>query len=129
MQANVTDEMIARYLSGKSTSDEEAAVLDYMSENDEHLEELLAMAAAVEQFGDQKTEHKSRIRPLWSALSAAASVALLIGVGFALWHNSHSGAFVGIDPAPAYGEQVSINPAPTHAEQDSILEMNDEEKL
>lgn len=108
MQANVTDEMIARYLSGKATSDEEAAVLDYMSENDERLDDLLAMSAAVEQSRKQKTEHKSRIRPLWPALSAAASVALLIGVGISLWHNSQSGSELGVDPSPAYATQDTL---------------------
>ena len=49
MQTNVTDEMIARYLSGVASPDEEAAVLDYMSENDDRLDDLLAMTAAIEQ--------------------------------------------------------------------------------
>ena len=129
MQVKVTDEMIARHLSGKATPEEESAVLDYMSENDEHLEDLLAISAAVEQFGQQKTEYKRRVRPLWPALSAAASVALLIGVGITLWHNSQSGSSVGIDPAPAYGEQVCIDPAPAYAEQDSIMVMEEEEEL
>ena len=47
MQTNVTDEMIARYLSGVASPDEEAAVLDYMSENDDRLDDLLAMTAAI----------------------------------------------------------------------------------
>ena len=51
MQDKVTDEMIARYLSGKATPEEESAVLDYMSENDGNLDDLLTITAAVEQFG------------------------------------------------------------------------------
>ena len=90
MQVNVTDEMIARYLSGKATPEEESAVLDYMSENDEHLEDLLAMSAAVEQFGGQKVEQKKRIRPLWTALSIAASIALVICITIPLWKTEQS---------------------------------------
>jgi hypothetical protein len=128
MQVDMTDEMIARYLSGKATPEEELAVLDYMSENDEHLEDLLTMSAAIE--ASRQGCHKSKkVQPLWPALSAAASVALLIGVGITLWHNSQSGSSVGIDPAPAYGEQVCIDPAPAYAEQDSIMVMEEEEEL
>lgn len=106
MQVKVTDEMIARYLSGKATSEEESAVLDYMSENDEHLEDLLAMSAAIEssRLRDIKT---TRVRPLWPVISAAASVALLIGVGIAIWHNS--GDNISIESAPAYAEQDTID--------------------
>lgn len=102
MQDKVTDEMIARYLSGKATPEEESAVLDYMSENDGNLDDLLTITAAVEQFGKRDTERKSHVRSLWPAISAAASVAILIGVGVTLWHNSQSGIDMGVDPAPAY---------------------------
>ncbi len=113
----MTDEMIARYLSGKATPEEESAVLDYMSENDERVEDLLAMSAAVEQFGKQEVEQKKHVRPLWPALSAAASVAILIGVGVTLWHNSQSGIDMGVDPAPAY------------ATCDTLVEPNMEDSL
>lgn len=104
MQTNVTDEMIARYLSGVASPDEEAAVLDYMSENDDRLDDLLAMTAAIEQ--NEGVKQKKRIRPLWPAISAAACVALLLGVGFALYNMS--GNNMGVTPAPAYAEQDSI---------------------
>ena len=70
MQTNVTDEMIARYLSGVASPDEEAAVLDYMSENDDRLDNLLAMTAAIEQ--NEGGKQRKRVRPLWPAISAAA---------------------------------------------------------
>ena len=90
MQVKVTDEMIARYLSGKATPEEESAVLDYMSENDERLNDLLAMSASVEQFGGQQFEQKKRIRPLWTALSIAASIALVICITIPLWKTEQS---------------------------------------
>ncbi|MCR5445799.1 MAG: hypothetical protein K6E96_09030 [Bacteroidales bacterium] len=114
-KTDTSDEMIARYLSGKATPEEEAAILDYIAESDENFDDFLAMSAAVEQSRKQKTEHKSRIRPLWPALSAAASVALLIGVGIAIWHNSWN--------------NVSIDQAPAYATQDSIVETNMEDTL
>ena len=113
---HISDEVLARYLSGKATAEEETAVLDYLSENDERVEDLLAMSAAIETCSTGVEESKSqkveeskgrRVRPLWPVISAAASVALLIGVGIALWHNSASNG-VNIDPAPAYAEQDSI---------------------
>ena len=102
---HISDELLARYLSGKATPEEESAVLDYLSESDERVEDLLAMSAAIETTKQQ--DDKTKVRPLWPALSAAASVALLIGVGIAIWHNSASNG-VNIDPAPAYAEQDSI---------------------
>jgi hypothetical protein len=111
---HISDEVLARYLSGKATAEEETAVLDYLSENDERVEDLLAMSAAIEttrQQDDKTTRLRdnktTRVRPLWPVISAAASVALLIGVGIAIWHNSTSDG-VNIDPAPAYAEQDSI---------------------
>lgn len=106
MQSKVTDEMIARYLSGKASPEEEVVVLDYLSESDEHLEDLLAMSVAVEV--NKEEEPKRQTRPLWPAISAAACVALLIGVGIALWHNSMSNG-VNVDPAPSYAEQDTMD--------------------
>ena len=89
-EQHISDEMIARYLSGKATPEEELAVLDYMSENDERLNDLLAMSASMEQFGGQKVEQKKRIRPLWTALSIAASIALVICITIPLWKTEQS---------------------------------------
>lgn len=118
MGIHVTDEMLARYLSGKATPEEESVVLDYLSENDERVEDLLAMSAAIETCSTGVEESKSqkveeskgrRVRPLWPALSAAASVAILIGVGVALFHHHQAGSAVAVDPAPAYAEQDTMD--------------------
>lgn len=137
MQSKVTDEMIARYLSGKSSPEEEAVVLDYLSESDEHLDDFLAMSAAVEVNKEEEPKHQTR--PLWPAISAAASVAILIGVGIALWHGGNSGSPVGIDPSPSYaqldsiveteGSIVKMDAAPCYAEQDSITGEEEEDAL
>ena len=119
MQVKVTDEMIARYLSGKATPEEESAVLDYLSEKDEHLEDLLAMSAAVEQFGGQMVEQKKRIRPLWTTLSIAASIALLICLTIPLWRTD--------SPQPsltATEHTLHTEEAPLYATCDTINDEN-----
>lgn len=98
--------MIARYLSGKATPEEESAVLDYMSENDERLEDLLAMSASVEQC--KETKQRQKVRSLWQVSSAVASMILLIGVGITLWHSNQSEREIGFELAPAYAEQDSV---------------------
>ena len=108
MQVKVTDEMIARYLGGKATPEEEAAVLDYMSENDEHIDDLLAMSAAVCQFRESKAEQGKHTVSFKTILSIAACVLILMGVGVALWHHSQAGSIPGVDPSPAYAAQDSI---------------------
>ena len=102
----MTDEMIARYLSGKATPEEESAVLDYMSENDERVEDLLAMSAAVEQY--KETRQRQKVRSIWPVFSAVASVILLLGFGITLWHTSQSDSEMNIEHAPAYAEQDSV---------------------
>ena len=105
MQSEVTDEMIARYLSGKATQEEETAVLDYFSESDDRLDDLLAMSAAVEENG---MTTRKKTRPLWPIISVAASVALIVGLAIAMWLNGQSGSVSNIDPAPAYAEQTTV---------------------
>ena len=98
--------MIARYLSGKATAEEETAVLDYLAENDEHLDDLLAMTAGVEQFGKRK--EKKQIKPVWTVVSAAACVALLVGFGVAILRSGQTGSPVGVTSAPVYAEMDSM---------------------
>ena len=94
---HISDEVLARYLSGKATAEEETAVLDYLSENDERVEDLLAMSAAIETCSTGVEESKSQ--------KVEESKGRRVGI--ALWHNSASNG-VNIDPAPAYAEQDSI---------------------
>ena len=112
---HISDELLARYLSGKATPEEESAVLDYMSENDERLDDLLAMSAAVEQFGQQETKHHGRIRPLWPALSIAASIALVICLTIPLWRIDTP------QPSPVATEHtLHTEEAPLYATCDTI---------
>lgn len=88
---NISDELIAKYLSGMASPDEEAAVLDYLSENDEHLEDLLNMSTAIElQHKDNDNSKTAIQRPkhryLWYVPAAAAAIALFILIGTFLFH-------------------------------------------
>lgn len=102
---HISDEMLTRWLCGQSTPDEEAAVLDYLAESDEHLDGLLTVSASVRLTEEAKPVR--RVKHLWPTASIAASVALLLGIGMGLWHQS-SGSPLGMDAAPAYGELDSI---------------------
>lgn len=124
MQVNVTDEMIARYLSGKATPEEESAVLDYMSENDDHLEDLLAMSAAIETNSIEAEKSKGKnveetrnrkVRPLWPALSIAASIALIICITLPLWRTEQ------LQPSVVASEHtLHTEEAPLYATCDTI---------
>lgn len=99
----VTDELIATYLSGNATKEEENLVLDYMGESEEHLDSLLAVADAL-RVQQESTHHKRK--PLQEAntflplqkppihryiYSAAASVAILLVVGgIWLWESNNA---------------------------------------
>lgn len=104
--SNISDELLTRYLCGDVSDIERQQIEDYLAESDEHLTEMLTITAAIEQFG--KKQHKRRSLPVWRTISAAASIALLIGIGITLRHNYPSGSAIGIDPAPAYASQDSI---------------------
>lgn len=109
--------MIARYLSGKATPEEEAAVLDYLAESDEHLEDLLAMSAAVEVNKEEKRNY--HIRPLWPTLSIAASVLLFLCIGLPFLQQSPTGF--------SSGSNLSVDHAPSYATTDTIVDIDCEE--
>lgn len=114
---HITDEQLARYLSGRATPEEEAAVLDYLSESDEHLDDFLAMSAAVEV--NKAGVHKRHVRPLWPALSIAASVILFLCIGLPFLQQSPSGS--------SSGSNLSIDHAPSYATTDTIIDLDGEE--
>lgn len=104
--SNISDELLTRYLCGDVSGIEHQQVEDYLAKSDEHQTELLTITAAIEQFG--KKQRKKRSLPVWRTISAAASIALLIGIGITLLHNYQSGSAIGIDTAPAYASQDPI---------------------
>lgn len=86
----MSDELLAKYMSGKASSEEEEAVLQYLAENDEHLDDFLNMVAAVElQQGKKKSIENKNVwkRVLWT-FSAVAAIALLVVVGVFAFHHA-----------------------------------------
>ena len=100
MKKEVTDEQLARYMSGQSSPDEVAEVLDYLSQDDEKIEDLLNMATAVELQSKQQPK-RLQLWPLWK-YAVAASILLLVGIGFFMRSN------------------LSTEQAPTYATYDTI---------
>lgn len=88
----ISDEALARYISGVSSADEEARVLDFMAESDENVDDLLNIADAVriQQEYEQRSgtvmdaddgRNKTRrfvLRPVyWAAASLLVAVTIL----------------------------------------------------
>lgn len=86
----ISDELLAKYLSGKTSKEEEEIVLAYLSESDENVDDLLNMSAAVElHHSKQKKNVEKRNRFLWAA-SAAAAIIVLIVVGVFVFNNNEN---------------------------------------
>ena len=84
---NISDELLAKYLSGSTTPEETEQVLAYLADNDENIEDFSTICEAVEcQHDAEKSVHQRRLRRriLWIGSSAAAAVAAIIICLFAL---------------------------------------------
>lgn len=115
MKQNITDEQLARYMSGLSDLKEESEVLEALSHDDESIEDFANMVAAVELQLDSERKAKPSIFSRWQYWSAAAVLLLLVGSAVLFWNRSS----VVINQAPVYAAQDTID-------QDSIqdFEMN-----
>lgn len=105
MKQKITDEQLARYMSGLSDLKEESEVLEALSQDDESLEDFANMVAAIELQKDSERKSKSSVFSRWQYWSAAA--VLLIMVGGALLYMSRT--FTEIDQAPVYAAQDTID--------------------
>ena len=70
---HISDELLAKYLSGKASAEEEERVLDYLAENDENLEDFLTMATAakMQRQEEQIPEKHHHYWIKWAAAAAA----------------------------------------------------------
>lgn len=117
---NISDELLAKYMSGKATLEEEEAVLDYLASSDEHLDDFLIMSSS-SKMHSQENKRKSinihnKHRLIWFA-SAAASVAILVVVGFFVFYQNQS-------PETQFvqGQTNQVQPTETPVVQDSICQ-------
>lgn len=82
----ISDELLAKYMSGMASPEEEAAVLDYLAENDGNLEDFIHISEAVVLNNlVEKNERRKRKRVV-RYISAAAALALLVIVSLFAIH-------------------------------------------
>ena len=76
----ISDELLAKYLDGKTTPEETELVLQYLSESDEHIAELADICEAIEvQHDAEKSVRRRTLRTRWWLVApVAAAVALLV---------------------------------------------------
>ena len=78
---DISDELLAKYLSGKASPEERETVLAYLAENDERVEDFANMTAAVELQCDAEAamiKRQRTVRRMWVGVSAAAVVVLAV---------------------------------------------------
>lgn len=91
-KTNISDELLVKFLNSDTTREESEQVLNYLSENDENLEDFICMAAALESHWDEQRIRRmlrlrTRRRVLWWTSAAAAVIVLLIVGTFFISNN------------------------------------------
>lgn len=94
-EQNLSDELLAKYLAGKTSPEETEQVLSFLAENDGNLEDFTQICAAIEV---QKSAEKAafaqkrafRRRILWVASSAAAIALIVVVALFAFQPKENS---------------------------------------
>lgn len=94
----ISDELLAKYISGTASESETAQVLAYFSQNDELANDFVNICAAIElqknidkQLKIKKSTQKRSRKPLWFAISAiAAAVAIVVVCLFTLPQSQES---------------------------------------
>ena len=96
---NITDEIIAKYISGHCNEFEKASVEEYMAKNDENADDVLKMTvSAYSYIIDQKEMPKTHTKKLTNGNRTtfnmsgfyryAAVVAVLVVVGIGIWQHA-----------------------------------------
>ena len=101
----ISDELLAKYLSGQCTEAEESEVLDYMSQSDEHIDDLTNIVAAIETQKKTTRLATKTVTRRFIPWSAAASVLLLIGLA---WFFATRNNGMQVTQSPAFAEQDTI---------------------
>ena len=101
----ISDELLDKYLSGQCTEAEEAEVLDYMSQSDENIDDLMNIVAAIEAQKKATSHATKKATRRFIPWSAAASVLLLIGLA---WFFTTRNNGMQMTQSPALAEQDTI---------------------
>jgi len=96
----ISDELLAKYLDGQTTPEETESVLSFLAENDENVDDLAHICAAIEvQKNADKmalfNKRTTRRRLLWT-LSSAAAVALVVVVTLLVFFPKKEGNMVAV---------------------------------
>lgn len=101
----ISDELLAKYLSGQCTEAEESEVLDYMSQSDENIDDLTNIVAAIETQKKTTRLATKTVTRRFIPWSAAASVLLLIGLA---WFFATRNNGMQVTQSTAFAEQDTI---------------------
>ena len=101
----ISDELLDKYLSGQCTEAEEAEVLDYMSQSDENIDDLMNIVAAIEAQKKAAVLAPKKETRRFIPWSAAASVLLLLGLA---WFFTTRNNGMQVTQSPALAEQDTI---------------------
>ena len=117
----ISDELLDKYLSGQCTEAEEAEVLDYMSQSDEIIDDLMNIVAAIEAQKKATSLVPKKETRRFVPWAAAASVLLLVGLA---WFFTSRNNGMQMYQAPAFAEQDTI--AMTDSITSEMLPYNEE---
>lgn len=129
----ITDELIAKYINGRTSKQEDELILDFMSKNDEYVNELFDTAIAVrlqqKQWEKENASHIVRI-PLyqtWIFKVAASMVVLIITTWFILQknHNNQSQQFV----LNEQREEMTLVTNPIDSKSNALLAYGEEDNI
>ncbi len=101
----ISDELLAKYLSGQCTEAEESEVLDYMSQSDENIDDLTNIVAAIEAQKKAASLATKKETHRFIPWAAAASVLLLVGLA---WFFTTRNNGMQMTQSPALAEQDTI---------------------
>lgn len=102
----ISDELLAKYLSGQCTEAEETEVLDYMAQSDENIDDLTNIVAAIEAQKKATALAPKKETRRFIPWSAAASVLLLVGL---TWFFTTRNNGMQMTLSPALAEQDTID--------------------
>lgn len=112
---NITDEQIARFLNGTASEEEKEVILEYMSQSDENLDELMSIADAVQAQRAAATPAHKTPPLVWRIAASVAVVLIAGGVWLALRDR-------GVNLAPQAGNTVAMNTSTTSSNMPNAID-------
>lgn len=126
---DISDELLAKYLSGKTSPEEEEMVLSYLGDNEDGLEDLKNITASVELHHTMQKRNSSKNVWKWVAgIASAAAVAMLVvtGIYFSKQDNGSGNTFVQNQQTSTQQDSLKTVTADTSKVTDADNEINRE---